>query len=84
MPGQEKAWIALKGFAQGPELLDQDRQSQTGVFDGIVFLPAAELAVLVVLDQAVVGVLRERQRAERVRVFLQTWQTGMQLACQAA
>ena len=58
---EEIAW----GFApQGAPLIVEDLESEPGIELGIVHPSALELSVLVVLDQAVIGVARKGERIE--------------------
>ena len=65
VPGRQQGWL---GFAQRLPLLAEDRQREAGVQFRVIDPPAHEAAVLIVLDQAVIGIAREGERAEPQRV----------------
>ena len=65
MPGRQQIGL---GFSQRLPLLAEDLQREAGVQLRVVDPPAHEPAVLIVLDQAVVGIAREGERAETQRV----------------
>ena len=65
VPGRQQGWL---GFPQRLPLLAEDRQREAGVELGVVDPSAHEPAVLIVLDQAVIGIAREGERAEPQRV----------------
>ena len=82
VPGAEQSWV---GFLQHRLLVGEDFQRDLGVLFGVVPSPGEQLTVLIVLDQAVIRVARERQGVEPKRVDrrqfqqAQVWIRGSQM-----
>ena len=65
VPGSQQVG---RRFSKGLLLIGEQFQSKPGVQFGIVHAPALQLPVLVVLDQMMIGIARERQGIESERV----------------
>ncbi len=61
MPGKQQVRCSL---LQAPFLIAEYPQGQFGIEQRIALAVAQQLAVLIMLDEVVVGVLREGQRVE--------------------
>ena len=64
----DKIRAATADLGQGLDLVPQNVEDKQGILLGIVQMTALQPPVLIVLDQVMVGILRERKRVEPQRV----------------
>lgn len=64
MEGSQEVGIGSSEFSELLKLVSQDGEHESGVEFGVAGVPGLEPSVLIVLDQAVVGVARKGKRIE--------------------